>query len=72
MSHSIKQLELLNQGQPLAHMIAPECASEDLLDDMRVHVDAAIRGVISQNEFRLRFQESVQAVREGSSNVSKQ
>lgn len=63
MSQSIKQLGLLNQGQPLAHMIAPECASEDLLNDMRVHVEDAISGAVSENEFRSGVEFSIECHR---------
>ena len=60
-----KSLKLLSAAEVEAavegaHNVMPSTPpSPSLLTEMRSHVDAAISGVISQNEFRLRVEKSI-------------
>lgn len=49
-----------NQGQLCAVLIAPECVSEDILSEMRVHVGDVVSGAISESEFRSRVEFSIE------------
>lgn len=65
-----KSLKLLSAAEveaavESAHVVMPSTPpSPSLLTEMRSHVDAAISGVISQNEFSLRVEKSIAAHRE--------
>lgn len=54
---SVAEVEAAVEG---ARIVAPSTQpSLSLLNEMRSHVDAAISGVISQSEFRLRVEKSI-------------
>lgn len=52
----VQDLSLSHQGQSCAKMVAPECTSQSLKNEVDALVSDYISGAISENEFRLRLQ----------------